>query len=471
VLLSARSSVNTALQPSLDPTRPRTRLRHERRVQLLALAAALPGMILGLALLWTGSYTTRTQWTLTALVAFVALGFISAIGERVAFPLQTLANILGAMREGDFSMRARSARRDDALGDLLLEVNMMATTLREQRLGAMEAAALLRKVMDEIDVGVFAFDGGQRLRLVNRYGERLLAQPAERLIGRFAEELGVAECLEGEPVRTAEITFPGQAGRWGIRRSAFREQGRPHQLLVLADLSRALREEEREAWQRLIRVIGHELNNSLTPIKSLAGSLESMLRRDPPPPDWLADMRHGLAIIAARAESLGRFTQSYARLARLPGPVLAPLRLDELVARVARLEARIEVKVHPGPPVIVPGDADQLEQLFINLIRNAAEASLENSGRRADAGANDAQPGVQVRWTRGRRWAEVVIDDDGPGLSNTSNLFVPFFTTKAGGSGIGLVLSRQIAEAHGGSLTVANHRIGPGVEATVRLPL
>jgi signal transduction histidine kinase len=313
--------------------------------------------------------------------------------------------------------------------------------------------------MAEIDVAIFAFDGEHRLKLVNRAGERLLAQPAQRLLDRRAAELGLGECLEGQPARTLQAGFPGGMGRWGMRRSIVREQGRPLDLLVIADLSRALREEERQAWQRLIRVLGHELNNSLAPIKSMAGSLESLITRETPPPDWRDDMRRGLAVIGSRAESLNRFMRAYAQLARLPQPKLQPFEVGSWVRRVAGLETRLNVALRSGPELVIQADGDQLEQLLINLVRNAVDAAMESGG------------GVLVEWQRRNSHLEVCVQDEGPGLSGTANLFVPFFTTKPGGSGIGLVLCRQIAEAHGGSLTLENRQDAPGCEARLRLPL
>ncbi len=221
----------------------------------------------------------------------------------------------------------------------MLEVNDLGQTLREQRLGAMEATALLRTVMSEIDVAVFAFDGDQRLRLVNRAGERLLAQPSARLLGRTSNELGLSACLnrtDGTGPYTMQMVFPGGVGRWDVRRSTFREGGAQHQLLVLTDLSQTLREEERIAWQRLLLVLGHELNNSLAPIKSVAGSLANLLTRDLEPPDWREDMQRGLAVISSRADSLARFVESYSKLARLPPPKLEPLKIGALVSRVAK---------------------------------------------------------------------------------------------------------------------------------------
>jgi nitrogen fixation/metabolism regulation signal transduction histidine kinase len=442
-------------------------LTYERRIQLLALAAGVPGSVIALILLWTGSFSSSTVWTLTFLIVSLWLGFAFSLTHRVVFSLQTLSNLLAALREEDFSLRARGARSDDAMGEVMIEVNALSETLRQQRLGALEATALLRTVMEEIDLAVFTFDNNNKLRLVNRAAERLLARPEERLLGFTAEELGLGGCLEGEPARTTELAFPGGSGRWGLRRGSFRQGGLPHHLVVLSDLSRTLRDEERKAWQRLIRVLGHELNNSLAPIQSVAQGLESGLQSALKSADMqseasasiLDDLRQGLGIIRSRTEALGRFMAAYAQLARLPQPKLLPVRVGEWISRTVKLETRVKITVVEGPDVVISADADQLEQLLINLIRNAADATLENHGQ------------IRVGWLRQGSQLDVSVVDDGPGLPNTTNLFVPFFTTKPGGSGIGLVLSRQIAEAHGGELTLKNRTDGRGCEARLRLPI
>jgi two-component system nitrogen regulation sensor histidine kinase NtrY len=441
-------------------------LSYEHRVLLLAVAAGLPGSAIALILLWTGDYSSRTIWTLALFIVGLWLGFALSVRNRVAFSLQTLSNLLAAMREEDFSVRARGARKDSPMGEVMQEVNSLSETLREQRLGALEATALLRTVMEEIDVAIFTFDNENKLRLVNRAGERLLARPVERLLGFTAAELGLGASLEGEPVRTMELSFPGGSGRWGMRRGSFRQAGLPHHLVVLSDLSRALRDEERQAWQRLIRVLGHELNNSLAPIQSVAQSLESgvnSLRNEGDlQPEMqqalLDDIQQGFGIIRSRTESLARFMAAYSRLARLPAPKLAPLSVKDWISRVAMLETRVKVKIQEGPELTISGDADQLEQLLINLLHNAADAVLE-SGTQAGVG-----------WSSQDSQLEVWVTDDGPGIQNTANVFVPFFTTKPGGTGIGLALSRQIAEAHGGTLTLENRRGTRGCEARLRLP-
>jgi two-component system nitrogen regulation sensor histidine kinase NtrY len=434
-------------------------LPYERRILVRALMAGAAGSAVALVLLWVDNYSPKLQWTLTVLIVGMWLSFAFNAQQRVVFPLRTLSNLLAALREGDFSIRARGAEREDSLGEVLREVNALGETLRQQRLGAVEATALLRKVMEEIDVAVFAFDGTASLRLVNRAGERILNQPAERIIGHTAADLGLADCLKGDSPRIEQIAFPGKAGRWEIHRGNFRQGGLPHEILVITDLSRALREEERQAWQRLIRVLGHELNNSLAPIKSVAENLSGMIARRDRPADWEEDMRSGLALVAARTEGLNRFMSAYARLARLPSPRLQAVDVGTWIRRVIGLEPRLQIQLQPGPELNIKADPDQLEQLLINLARNAVDAALETGG------------GVRVGWRRKQSYLEVWVQDDGPGIPNATNLFVPFFTTKQGGSGIGLVLSRQIAEAHGGTLSLENRRSGKGCEARLRLPV
>ncbi len=425
----------------------------------MALAAGLPAVAVSFLLLWFGGYPPQVKWTLSILILGFWFGFAFALREKVIRPLQTISNLIAGVKEGDLSIRARGYERDDALGDLMWEVNELGAALQRQRLGAVEATALLGKVVEEIDVALFAFDSNRKLRLVNRAGERLLARPADRLLGASAVELGLEDCLEGDASRLQEVAFRGGSGRWEMRRTTFRQDGLPHHMIVLSDLTRALREEERQVWKRFIRVLGHELNNSLTPIRSIAASLDEMLAKLPRPTDWEEDAHRGLAIISNRGEALSRFMDGYSQLAHLPPPLRHPVNVRDWIMRTVSLETRLSVTVKEGPEITIQADGDQLDQLLINIVRNGADAALSTDG------------GVSVGWSKDDAHLEVWVEDEGPGLPKTSNLFVPFFTTKPHGSGIGLVLCREIAEAHGGSITLSNRTGRRGTRALLRLPI
>lgn len=438
-------------------------LTYDKFVLLLAALLALPSTAVALILLFSASYSREIRWSLVLMLFIAWLVGGSVLRAQVIRPLQTLSNMVASIREGDFSFRVRSRVREDSLSDLTFELNALADRLQHENVSSLEATALLKKVLMEIDVAVFTFDRSQKLTIVNRAGEQLIGMIAPRILGLTGDELGLSRFLDASSPQTVEMTFPGKHGRWSVSHTAFRENGVPHQLLIISDMSRALREEERQAWQRLIRVLGHELNNSLAPIKSIAGTLSSLAARSGLAADLNDDMQQGLQVIENRVESLARFMQAYTQLARMPAPSRRQIEIDALVRRTAPLERRLPVAVIEGPPAIVDADPDQLEQLLINLIRNAVDASLDPSLKSPGA--------VSVGWSVGPHVVEIFVCDEGPGLLNGDNIFVPFFTTKTGGSGIGLILSRQIAEAHGGTLQLANRKDRSGCEATLSLPL
>jgi two-component system, NtrC family, nitrogen regulation sensor histidine kinase NtrY len=431
----------------------------ERQVLLSAWLVALPAIIVASVVLWI--YAPAEPFTAVCIVIALLVTAILAARLRhvVVYPLYTLANLLEALREGDYSLRGSRAQRRDAIGEVVWEVNTLSQTLRDQRLKVEETSALLGKIIASIDIAIFSFDGGGCLRLINPAGERLLAMRAASALGKQAADIGLHDALAVEGGETRKRGFPGGSGRWDVRRFTFREGGRPHHLLVITDLSRALREEERQAWQRLIRVLGHELNNSLAPIKSMAGTVSSVIAMQPLPDDWNEDALHGLRVIGDRADALARFMVGYASLARLPPPKRQAVELVPLLQRVVALEQRLPVRLEPGPVVRFEVDPDQLEQALINLVKNAVEASMPLQG------------GVQLRWTLERERLRIEVLDEGQGLGVSENLFVPFFTTKPGGSGIGLVLAQQIVEGHGGVLTLEDRGDRRGCVARIELPL
>ncbi|HJZ75989.1 MAG TPA: ATP-binding protein [Vicinamibacterales bacterium] len=429
----------------------------EAAVLVLAVAAGLPSTIALFYLLATQPFTFEVRWTLVAVVLVTWIASAAAARQMVSRTLLLAASLLGALREGDYSIRGAPGRPKSAVDLVMAEINALGDTLQRQRGEAVESTALLNGVMAAIDVAVFAFDMDERLVLVNAAGERLVGASATRLIGCSASELRLSSYLTGDPRQLIDRPFGPESGRVELRRSTFRRDGRPHQLLVFADLSRALREEEQQAWQRIVRVLSHEINNSLTPIKSIAHSIRRMIARAGDVPRS-AEIQDALALIETRSGALGRFLRAYAQLARLPKPQLRQVELRPLVRRVVELEDRLPVAVSESDDLWIAADPDQIEQLLINVIRNGVDATLPGGGA------------VSVAWTRGDGTVELRIEDEGPGLPDTTNLFVPFFTTKPAGSGIGLALSRQIAEAHGGTLTLTNRAAHRGCVATLRLP-
>jgi two-component system, NtrC family, nitrogen regulation sensor histidine kinase NtrY len=446
----------------------------ERRIRILCLFIAAPGFLLAAILLWQADYSSSTMATLLGGAALLSLIAAGLLMEQIIRPLQTLANVVSSLRESDYSFRARGSRQPDALGELATEINEFADMLQSQRLGELEASALLRCVISSMDAPVLAFDPAHRLRLINPAAERIFHLTAERAQGRSADELQLAELLDQPERGIMVLAGKGNPVHWMVRRSSFRQLGIPHTLLVLSDVSIALREQERDSWQRLIRVIGHEINNSLTPIKSIAGSLRSWIHANPRNDD-VSSFERGLAIIENRAESLNRFIQAYRQLAQLPPPALQPVSLHSLIGRAVELETRVAVQFRPGPDIVLQLDPDQIEQLIINLLRNAAEAALARfpeASPNASLNGSGARevPEVSVTWRAVPQAVVILIQDNGIGLTNPSNIFVPFYTTKPGGSGIGLALARQICEGHGGALEVANRLDGPGCGAEIRLP-
>jgi PAS domain S-box-containing protein len=441
------------------PPRPKGLHRSlEHAVLLLTLMAGVPAGLALLALTWGQSYSFEVRWTLTTVVLVVWIGSAAVAYQLVTRALYLQANLLGALREGDYSIRGAGAKPGSAVDLVMHEINALGDTLQRQRTEAVESTALLQSVMGAIDVAVFAFDMDETLVLVNAAGERLIGQPAARLLGRHAQELRLAGCLEGDTPRLLDRPFGPESGRLELRRSTFRRDGKPHHLLVFADLTRSLREEEQQAWQRIVRVLSHEINNSLTPIKSIAHSIKRMISRVPDIPR-AADIQDGLSLIETRSGALGRFLRAYAQLARLPKPQQQTIQIAPIAHRIAELENRLPVVVKATDDVEISADPDQLEQLLINIVRNAVDATLETSGN------------VWIDWQKVDGGLQVTVEDEGPGLPDTSNLFVPFFTTKPTGSGIGLALCRQIAEAHGGTLALENRGDARGCRATLRLPM
>ncbi len=365
------------------------RLRFEVRLIWLLLLLALPTVMLGGAALYMWHVSAGVRLCAFAILIFLVAYLASVVFRHIVRPLQTLSNVVAAMRENEYSFRAREVGEDDALGYLAAQINELAGDLRARRHRESETFALLERVVETMDSPVFAFDAASDLQLTNPAALKLLQLPASLMLHRSATSLGLMEILRCPDNGIVTLTTQGREGRWMVRRSKFYQNGIPHTLLLLSDVSGVLREQERHAWQRLIRVLAHEVNNSLTPIKSIAGSLRTRMQwvqtSRTMDPVWIAeranqavnpvDMEHGLGIIEERAESLNRFLQAYSQIAKLPAPVKSISRAVPLLERVCHLETRLKITLNVSEETDIYADSAQLEQALINVIRNAADAA------------------------------------------------------------------------------------------------
>ena len=466
---STPSSTQTdSLHSSEFSVVPPSRLHFIARLRWLLLLLVLPGLIAITFLLMRFLLSREISLSILAVLLLLWYFAFSTALDRIVRPLQVLSNVVAALREDDYSFRARSVPPGDALGELATEIHLLADSLQQRRHAELEASALLARVVETMDMPVFAFDADSTLRLTNPAAAHLLGHSVEMLLHQSAEQLGLSSLLLKPEEDVVVLRFGGQETRWMVRRSLFYQKGIPHRLLLLSDVSDVLREEERRAWLRLIRVLTHEVNNSLTPIKSIAGSLRARIVQSIfADAETSADFERGLAVVEERAESLNRFLHAYGQLARLPQPVRRSTALTPLLERVCHLETRIAVEITHSPDVTIAIDIAQIEQVLINLIRNAVDAVIESAQQSKSADA----AWVGVSWEQESECICIRIEDNGPGLANPTNLFVPFYTTKTTGSGIGLVLSRQIAELHGGSLSLCNRKNAAGCIAELRLPI
>jgi nitrogen fixation/metabolism regulation signal transduction histidine kinase len=389
----------------------------------------------------------------TLLAAVAGAGAGAYLRLQASHALRTAANVLDAMRRGDYTHRARTDIVHGAVADLLREINHLAQHLQSERARAEETAALLQALVDRVDVALLAFDDQRLLRWWNPAADRLFSTRLR--VDVSARELGAEELLTGASERSVGLPGHDPSSVWELRRGVFHRAGQRYQFLLLSSAQRMRREEERAAWQRLVRVLGHEVNNTLAPIQSLAMTCRSMLSDGEAA---VVEVRAALEVMEHRAASLAHFISEFARLARLPAPRLEPLELAEQLRRVASLDARCPVRVVGKGPVEVLADGPMLEQALVNLIRNAVDASEPRHGE------------VTIDWSMDAASVVLSIVDDGNGISNPDNLFVPLFSTKPGGSGIGLVLARNIVEAHGGQLRLDNRQRAQGCVARITLP-
>jgi nitrogen fixation/metabolism regulation signal transduction histidine kinase len=406
--------------------------------------------------------STDLSWVAKIAILFLCVFWIFAIAlaakQKLEYHLRTLSNFVEAIRSEDFSLRSSRVRESGTLGDLYAQIAALTIDLQESKRQEIESGNLLEKIVDQMDVAVVAFDPDDNIALVNKLAIQLFDSSSEKLLDMALEQTPLANLLNRQGSILVEHSFAGASGRWQIQLQSYRYKGKPAKIYFITDLQQILGEEEIAAWQRLIRVISHELNNSLTPIVSICQTLDNSLSRLRLP-SGDNDLREGLAVIEGRAKGLRDFVSDYARIAKLPEPQKVTFGVNELLNKVSKYFLLHRVVFSPYDcETLLFGDPAHLEQLLINLITNAVEASPE---------------GKQVNVSCRVRGAvlELEVKDSGIGVSNPANLFVPFYTTKAKGAGIGLMLCRQIAAKHGGQVSLENRQDSSGAIARLTLPI
>jgi len=438
------------------------RTSFEGQLTKLSLLAALPPYLL---LIWVMFYANISIYLvlLVTLVGGLIIVFChSKIHEKSAYQFRSLSNLLDAMVQGDYSLRARTSEGDKALNELVGAINSLALRLNKQRIESIENQLLLQTVIKHIDVAIIAFNESNELVLCNPAARKLLQLTGNANDNVFTDtdnQLAQVDVINNGQSQVMTLTFSEQQGKYNVHKEAYRKDGKQQELLFITDVSTMLRSEERKAWQSLVRVISHEINNSLSPIASISQSLQRLLIKQSNIEEHTDFLIEGLTVIAQRTKSLGGFVNSYKQIASLPEPVKQLTSIASLVNKVTKLYPEDTVEMVTLDDVSLSVDAVQLEQVLINLVKNAVEA-INNTG---------VSGKVSISWQGVGKNFKLVIVDDGTGVSNPDNLFVPFYTTKAKGSGIGLVLCRQIIEAHGGKLSLANRSDAKGCIAVIEL--
>ncbi|KGJ88034.1 sensor histidine kinase [Thalassotalea sp. ND16A] len=437
----------------------KARVKFETQLlKYLLIATGVPVALL-LLVLWYYQASTNL-FMLILLTLFCITGYCAiTMYHKITFQFRTLSNLLEGMSHGDYSLRGRRHSRDDALGELVDQINNLANTLTEQRFSAMEGQHLLKKVIQHINVAIIAVDEQQQLALLNPAAEQLLNVSSEQMLGKPLANIDAQSLLTISQQQVMELTFANKKGQFQVIRDNYRDHGHQHDLFFITDVNHLLREQERQAWQNLIRVLSHEINNSLTPISSFASTISRLAKKQDLSSDFADNLQQSLTIIGERSSSLKQFIDSYRQLTHLPKPQKQNTNLLALLTKVVAIFKQCNIELDISDDITLALDPVQIEQVLINVIKNADEAMQTCPGNISICASTDEHNAI------------LTIADQGIGIASSHNLFTPFYTTKKQGSGIGLVLSRQIIEAHNGFLSMANRNSERGCQITIQLPI
>lgn len=356
-------------------------------------------------------------------------------------------------------MRMRRGSRNGELAEMVELVNSLARRLSQQRSESVESQMLLNTVIDHIDVAIVAIDENNGICFYNPAAKKLFKLDKTNANQSLPAQIEFAQAFSAGNHRVVELNLHGQQGRYNVHVEAYRDSGYQRKLLFITDVSTLLRSEERKAWRNLVRVISHEINNSLTPIASISQTLKRIIEKQQAEPG-AQELIEGLTIISERATGLGEFVKSYRQLSKLPDPKREWLPLRPFFERIKHLFEKMEIRLDCHAELLVCMDPVQMEQVFINILKNAIE-SIDQAGVVGLISIKCEFLDSVVRMT---------ISDNGAGISNPDNLFVPFYSTKKHGSGIGLVLCRQIVETHKGHFSIVNRQECVGCQVVLELP-
>ncbi|MGX5173583.1 sensor histidine kinase [Aliikangiella sp. IMCC44653] len=428
----------------------------------LVLIASVPCLTLAL-------FCMRFAGASYYLISFFAIIFLLLIiyaaltgKNRANYQLQTLSNLVEAMIDGDYTLRGRK-QSNPAFQDLLNRINLLADNLHKHKLKAEESQLLLEKIIQQMDVLVFATDNNNHIVMINDAARKTLGFNSSLDNGYKLSDIGMEDLVGYKNSGVVKLNKNSISGEFVLFKDQFYSDNQKHQLFLLTRIEKLLKEKEREAWQNLLRVLSHELNNSLTPIATFSTTMLRKINKEQQVTD-IEKFKDGLSIIKERAESLNQFITSYSQLSHLPQANKQDFNWAKKLKQLSKLFPDCCVinnfKFKQDPKHVIQADPHQMEQVFINLLKNAREAMAGLELKKIEINAEVANENLII-----------TIKDCGSGIANPKNLFVPFYTTKKSGSGIGLTLCQQILSSHDATLHLTNRENSAGAQATIVFPV
>ncbi len=439
----------------------KSKISFEASLVKLSLTASIPLLVI---LLWMMYERHISIWItlITAINGGLLIIYTSyQIYRKLTHQMLSMQNLLHSLAQGDYSFRLRPLYDNGELGKLIKTINTLSNRLSQQRRETVESQLLLSTIIEHIDVAIVALNDESIVSFYNAAAKNLflIEQAGSRLT--LIDPLAFVNSLPAGHHQVIELALRFTRGKYQIHLEEFREAGQQHKLLFVTDVNRLLRNEERKAWQSLVRVISHEINNSLSPIASISQTLSRLISRQETLLEDYDDLIDGLAIITSRANGLKEFLDGYKQLAKFPEPQLQWVFIDKLIRKTAVLFKEQNIIFDGASDTRICIDPVKFEQVMINLIKNAAESMAQIN----------VLGTIQISWTTDGTLFRLIICDQGAGINNADNFFVPFYSTKKNGMGIGLVLCREIIEAHNGRLSIANKLDEKGCCVSIELPL